>query len=183
MRRFFRYQTRLPEGGEATTVSEQDLKEYDYVITRPRWMILLTFIFLFYAALFTFIVRKQPEGSDFVVHGLAIVFGMLSAWTAIDMILPKRWRFVLAIGPKGVLVSQRWYDSKLTLFPWSQVKDFKRLSYVESGNPRNLSITMVSFKFQRGLWNVFLFYSISEKKLVQLAEKYLSPENRYFARP
>ncbi len=183
MIRLWRYQTRLPQGGVLTAVSEQSLKEYDYIIARPRWMMLISFVCLFYTVLFAWLARNQPDMYvSMAEYGLALMSCVLCFWTALDMVLPTRWRFRVAIGHKGILIRPYWYASQLVLFPWSEVRDFKKMGYGETYMYATGNAQFISFCFRQGIWNMWTIYGVSGKKLTRLAEHYLPPDDRYFVR-
>lgn len=162
----------LPDGGTKIKYFDIPWKEYELLVCRPRWLMIATLIFFFtFFSLGVFIVGWPEEAGgrifSFVMVGST---GWACLWAFSQIPVPNRWRFLFAVGEKGVLLRIGLICRSYWFYPWSEISGVEKVTRGEIPEQRNDVITVY-------LKNAVVRYSYAsfidvEKKIKPLIEKY-----------
>ena len=162
----------LPDGGVRVKYFTILWKEYDLLVCRPRWLMIafFTFFFLFFS-LGYFVVGWPEEMAgkifSFVLTGGT---GFLSFWAFSQILVPNRWRFLFAMGEKGVLLRIGFICRSYWFYPWSEITGIEKVTRGEIPEQRN-DVIIVYFK-RAVVRYLFASFIDVENNIKPLIEKY-----------
>lgn len=120
----------LPDGGVRIKYFDIEWKDYEHLVWRPRWLMIATFIFFFTFFSLGVFIAGWPEETGGKIFSLIIVTGAtwFSLWALYQILLPNRWRFLFAMGEKGILLRTGFICRSYWFYPWAEITGIEKVT-------------------------------------------------------